>query len=320
MAEAAAAVEPPALLDGLWGAAGPPALPPEARESDCLGGGALPPSLEAEAAVGAVRLDGSLTGRVGDLGFGLTKPAEGDRSSALGFFPDDTVDFEGAAFGVVSLTAAGVDFFSGAFAVSLAGLFGCLLASGDLNGFDVVLADVEIGAAALAGGLLAGIELLGLSLTSVAPLRRLGLPLTSLATVGSADVSLVLVSSSSTILSGFGPGVISGVSVPLFGDELAGVLRAGDSGMGSLATFVLNEVAFLAMFSAKTSLFSDPGAGVVLSVSLLNLLLEADTESRLFSRTSPIRPSFSTATKFVRTLDSGREDGVGEPGSRQSLR
>lgn len=89
--------------------------------------------------------------------------------------------------------------------------------------------------------------------------------------------------------------------------------------MGSLMMWGLNEAVFSAMLSVKGSLFSVTGAGVVLSVSLLNLLLETDTESRLGSLASPTRPFFSTAMKLVRTLDSGREDGVGEPVRRQGL-
>jgi hypothetical protein len=48
---------------------------PDARLSDCLLAGAGPVAvLDPEEAVCAVRDAGSLTGLVGDLGFGLTKP------------------------------------------------------------------------------------------------------------------------------------------------------------------------------------------------------------------------------------------------------
>lgn len=288
--------------------AGTPRLP-EARDSDCLGGGALLPSFEAEAVVGAVRRDGRLTGRVGDLGFGLTKPV-GDRSSAAGFLID-----EAAGFVVVG---AG---FSAGFAVSLAGLLGDFASRGDFAALEAVLADVVIGAAGLRAGLPAAAGVVfGLSFGSATPLRPLDAPLTADLIVGSAGVSLVLLSSSSTILSGFGQGVISGVwLLPLDGDCLAGEDWRGDSGIVSLARFVLNEATLVAMLSVNTSFFSDAGPGVVVSVSLLNLLLETDTESVLFCRWSPMRPSFSTAMKFVRTLDKGREEGVGEPDDGQGL-
>ena len=64
----------------------------------------------------------------------------------------------------------------------------------------------------------------------------------------------------------------------------------------------------LVILSEKTS-----GRSEVVSVSLLNLRrLDTDTESSLGSLLRPILPSFSTATKEVRTLDSGRGDAEGE--------
>ena len=47
---------------------------PDARLSDCLPVGGAAESFEPEEAVWAVSDAGSLTGRVGDLGLGLTKP------------------------------------------------------------------------------------------------------------------------------------------------------------------------------------------------------------------------------------------------------
>lgn len=49
-----------------------------------------------------------------------------------------------------------------------------------------------------------------------------------------------------------------------------------------------------------------------MSVSLLSLRLEAEAESRLGSLLRPIRPSFSTVTKEVRTLDRGLGDADGD--------
>ena len=71
---------------------------------------------------------------------------------------------------------------------------------------------------------------------------------------------------------------------------------------------------FLDMLSAKPPDFSVRAWGEVMPVSLLTLLLD-EAESPLCSLLKPTRPSFSTtATKFVRTLESGRgESGVGVP-------
>jgi hypothetical protein len=89
--------------------------------------------------------------------------------------------------------------------------------------------------------------------------------------------------------------------------------------MASWTRFVLKEVPFLAMLSAKTSVRSERGWGVVVSVSSLSLRLDTETESPLGSLFRPMRPSFSTATKEVRTLDRGRgeADGEGSPGGAQ---
>lgn len=68
----------------------------------------------------------------------------------------------------------------------------------------------------------------------------------------------------------------------------------------------------LAMLSEKTSGFSEMGRGMLVSVSLLNLRLDTVSESLLGSLLNPILPSFSIATKEVRTLDRGRGDAEGE--------
>lgn len=71
---------------------------PEARESDCLVRGvALPfPSFCADDVVCVVSEEGSLTGRVGDFGLGLTKPVpEGGTSTGAGL---DTAVFGPVAF------------------------------------------------------------------------------------------------------------------------------------------------------------------------------------------------------------------------------
>lgn len=81
----------------------------------------------------------------------------------------------------------------------------------------------------------------------------------------------------------------------------------GDSGMVSFAKF-RRDVLFTSSddivlaFSRKLELDS------VSAVSLLIRLLDK-LDSPLWSRLNPMRPSFSIATKFVRTLESG----LGEP-------
>lgn len=196
-------------------------------------------------------------------------------------------------------------------------------ASGDLGAFAVVFPVVEI------GDVLVLVAFVPFFATPFAvDLSSPPLGCKAAEVVGSAAVSLVLVSSSSVILSGFELGTMSGVSVPFWGeilgetlgetlgDHLLGGVTAclGDSGIGSLAKFVRNAAAFWAMLSENTSPFSDTGAGVVDSDSLLCLRSDTDADSRLGSRWRPMRPSFSMATKFNRTLERGRGDceGVGE--------
>lgn len=160
------------------------------------------------------------------MGLGLTKPVlEGERSSALGFFADDDAEaLETAVFlGVDSLGTAAADLLSEprlvALAVSFAGLLSGLLAKGDFNGdlagFDVVLRVVLMGVAFGVSRLVAGDEDFSLSFNPEDPFKPplVAIPFGSVAAimVGSAGVSFVLVSSSSVILSGFGPGTISGV-------------------------------------------------------------------------------------------------------------
>jgi hypothetical protein len=83
--DALPAVEPLALLAGRpWASAG--TVLPLARDKDWRG--AL--TLEPDEAVCVVKPGGSLTGRVGDLTFGLTKPVlAGDDCSGGGFLIDE---------------------------------------------------------------------------------------------------------------------------------------------------------------------------------------------------------------------------------------
>lgn len=82
--------------------------------------------------------------------------------------------------------------------------------------------------------------------------------------------------------------------------------------MASWARFDFNEGVFEAILSENMSVLSEKGCGVVASVSLLSLRLVTETESPLGSLFKPILPSFSIATKLVRTLDKGRGEADGE--------
>lgn len=92
----------------------------------------------------------------------------------------------------------------------------------------------------------------------------------------------------------------------------------GDSGIGWPRRLVLGVAP--AMLSAKMFVSSFRAGGVEMSESPLNLRVAEMLESWLFSRWSPILPSFSMAMKFVRTLESGRGDSLailgGIPGER----
>lgn len=176
-----------------------------------------------------MRPAGSLTGLVGDLALGLIT---GEGSSELGFFAGER-DFLGVV-GLAMLARAG------ALAVSVVCCLGAWEIVGDLGALEAVFPVVGI------------VDVLGLvecvpllAPPFVAGLEASLLGCTAAAVVGSAAVSLVLVSSSSVTLSGFELGTISGVCVPFLGEDLlGGVGCPGDSGIGSLARFVLNAAAF----------------------------------------------------------------------------
>lgn len=266
--------------------------------------------MEADAAVWVVRLDGSLTGRVGDLALVLVMPAPGDSS-----FLAEALGAAAVFLGASSLVDV---FLSVALAFSWVGLLGALATMGDLGGLEDALDVVEM---VLVLGLVAFGLAFSFSLVPLVPSTLfLELPSSDSTAdwlVGSADVSLILTSSSSMTLSGFWLGASSGVLKACLGGDLAGVPCLGDSTRGSLVTLIF-EAAFLDTESANTSFLSAKAAGVVLSVSLLCRRLDTDSESPLASRRRPIRPSFSMATKLVRTLESGPgdSDGVGDPGGR----
>jgi len=193
-----------------------------------------------------VRPAGSLTGRVGDLAFGLTKPVLPLRESSIvaGF-----LEVLAAGVGTGTVVAAGaVVFFAkslrltleiflagasvGGFKMSFVGLFevlggsgdlGVLTASGDLGALLAVFA-VDTGAglaftgtsafvvAGTASGLGAGAVTTALAKLSPIPLDTtlLGARVAARST-GSPGCSFVFVSSSSVTLSGLALGMMSGV-------------------------------------------------------------------------------------------------------------
>ena len=208
---------------------------PEDRESDCLVGAvsAAPlPNFEAEEAVCVVRDDGRLRGRVGDLGFGLTKLVfAGGRLTGAGFFPAVTLALDATAVAFFVIVSGPLDddvlaellgatvFFSAAvpagFAGSLGGFF--VVVAGFVTGRVVV---VE-GALGLTTGLVDVAFVLGAGVDEAEDedaddvFSLCPLPLdvvffwaasTAALSVGKPGFSLVKGSSSSVILSGFGLG------------------------------------------------------------------------------------------------------------------
>ena len=302
---------------------------PLARDSDCREG----LTFETEAAVWVVRPAGSLTGRVGDLGLGLTNPAlAGDGWSGGGLLTDDALGvFVAVAFDLgVPVFSSCLEALSGVFAGSFgvedsAGLFGALLTVGDLAGFAVGL--LAEGTARGFGTVLGVPLVLGFVGSSLVPSLTLSfprfVPFTGPASILGAgavseapDFSAVL--SPTTRLAGFcerAAEVSPFDSCATLGGAAAwGAASArGDSGIGWSWRLVL-AVTLEDKASAKIFLFSGRENGVVWSDSPpLSLRVVETLESWLIPRCRPILPSFSMAMKSVRTLDSGRGDSLPIP-------
>lgn len=310
-------------------------------------------NLVAEAAVCVVSPGGNLTGRVGDLTFGLTKPVLAAAGCRVGgFFADDGPDVDvvadpGFAALVLAFEAdafSGCEtFFSGVllrgFGVAVAGLFEGLDTVGDFVGFAAVLPVVLTGATdfpvdlpALAAGLEGSLATafpfpLSLSFSLLVPLGDapaggIGLvPVTADLSVGPPTAIVVFTSSSSTVLSGF----IGGAKALPLGDLETGGLGIrgtesvrGDSGIGCSLRLVLLIGAFSAFASGGALVLSCEFVLDRLGVSRSPLSFLVDTpltlESRLVSRCKPKRPSFSIAMKFVRILEIGLGDSVPSAG------
>jgi hypothetical protein len=295
---------------------------PDALEIDCLPG-AL--TLETEDAVCVISPAGSWTGRVGDLGLGLTNPTP--RSRLL----------EGAAVLMLVIEAVGLaegldcsarligsePSLTGALAVVLAGalpgLAAVLVVAGDLAGFAVTLTDVEIGvgftAVLAADPVLAGSLLVPLTFLGSTVVRRGKPPVSAFFSSGPlpftppsgfaetasfvAERSLPLTFFLTIRLSG--AGLASCVILAL-------VSCRGDSGIGSIPRFFRGS-RFRSPREENRLALSFSAGGVSPSVPLLYFRLEP-IEPPLSDLCSPIRPSFATAMKLVRMLESGRGDSV----------
>jgi len=294
-------------------------------ESDCREG----LTLEPDEAVCVVKPAGSLTGRVGDLGLGLTNPVPaGEGCNGGGLFTDcalGVLDVEAFVLGVSTFSGclenrSGV--LAGSFGVDAsAGLFGALLAVGDFADLPMVL--LAEGTDKGFGATLAVVLALGLGVSSLPFAFSFSLPLLvpfagSVTTLGAE-------------LASEDDGFSAAMSVPCFlnlrgelvdaspptsctvleGEVMTGNPGSGtrgDSGIGWFWRLVIG--AAFATASAKIFLFSCLAGGVGISVSPLSLRVIETLESWLSPRCSPILPSFSIAMKSVRTLESGRGDSL----------
>lgn len=220
---------------------------PIGRRTGCAAGGLE--VFESEADVGAVRELGSFAGRVGDFGFGLTKPV--DAGGSAGFLtaglaadraPDGFPFGFGAlvivASGFVTFSVAGLAVFTAAVAEVLEeadltewpGVTGVFGRAGDLLDFEDDLADVDDLLVAIGAGFeivlpvvtlllaLAGDTVLSFAVEM--PLRSSPIPElpvkalppeTASELVGLPGNSLVFGSSSDVILSGFPVEVVGGL-------------------------------------------------------------------------------------------------------------
>lgn len=292
-------------------------------------------TFETDEAVGATSRSGRRTGRVGDLGLGFTKPPVVMTAPGGGIFLDDVGLFCVLPVAEVGGASGGTLFFSGV----LPGVFvvedGFALGTGFETGFDVVGDFVLVLLAGSVGDLVlvllagsVGFDFLGLrvgvgfrawacfwvagfvsgffdaSVSFEAPFC----PLTPFVFASALSGSLATAFGFSSDCVAFPraaavsfeePHLWSGAEV-VFGG--AGSCCLGDSGIGCLVRSVLFVTRPIS--SANTLPFSGAAAGVSPPASLIGLLETLD--SPLGSRWRPIRPSFSTAMKDVRTFESGR--------------
>lgn len=141
---------------------------------------------------------------------------------------------------------------------------------------------------------------------------------TPLSVVPPTGAIVVSTSSSSTVLSGFIGGASDGLPLGDFGRGRLGICGIdsvrGDSGIGCSLRLVLLIGVLSLLFSAGALVLSCEVVLERLGVSRSPLSFLVDTpltlESRLLSRCSPRRPSFSIAMKFVRILEIGLGDSV----------
>lgn len=302
-------------------------------------------SLESEEEVGAVREEGSLAGLVGDLGRGLTKPVE---DGMEGFFVAVLTRAVGAAGLVVVVealvvfSAADLEALDAAVVVVLVldlaevletGVFG---SAGDLLDFDrVEVLVVEIGAGLedlpVAALSLALAEEAVLSLPVVTPLRSSPIPEAPFRALPPETASSLFVSAgrsfalrSSTVdgLSGFPVGVSAAGGIGSFG-SIVGVpcLLAALEGISRANSGIVSETSML-FFRALNSAWMDFFLSMTTSGSVVSFsaklprrcdMVESSggtVVSFLKPHCMPDCPFRSTATKLVRTFDSGRGDAL----------
>lgn len=303
-------------------------------------------SLESEEEVGAVREEGSLAGLVGDLGRGLMKPVEDGMG---GFFVAGFARVVGAAGfvvvveGLVVFSTAGLEALDAAVVVVVlvldlaevpeTGVFG---SAGDLLDFDKVeVLVVEIGAgledlltAALSLGLAEDavfsfpvVTPLRSSPTPEAPFRALP-PDTAAALFVSAGGRFALRSSTVDGLSGFPVGSVTAGMGSL--GSMVGVpclLAAAEEGIEMANSGIVSEMSML-FFRALNSAWMDFFRSMTTSGSVVSFsaklprrcdMVESSggtVVSFLKPHCMPVCPFRSTATKLVRTFESGRGDAL----------
>ena len=283
-------------------------------------------NFDPEEAVWAVSDAGSLTGRVGDLGFGLTKPVCGGdawilvlagRAVVDGWAVDFEVWLVAAAAAAAAAAVAGflVALLSAAFedaSLKWPGVVGVLgIASFTFLGD--ALGATDVFAVDIAAGRVIVLSVVGLSdafarvavfeLPFVLPFEVLGLA--ALPVIAAAAFF-----ASSSPLAGLGVPRLPAPSC--LSTSAEGVSRAFSGMMSSTTTLFLRAMNSSVIDSFLCASTPDSSCSSVLKLSLRFARLGSPLLSR-FGNWSPIWPLFSTITKLVRILEMGRGDVLSLP-------